>query len=140
MGRAGGRAFPRACRAVPTAEGRYCYSGIADRIANLEETWMRSPMLGEFMGTMMMILLGDGVVAAVLLKRSKAENSGWMVITTGWAFAVLCGIFTAILFGSKDAHINPAVTLAFAVLNHDFSKAAPSISAQVAGGVCVGAT
>ena len=46
---------------------------------------MRSPMLGEFMGTMMMILLGDGVVAAVLLKRSKAENSGWMVITTGWA-------------------------------------------------------
>ncbi len=46
---------------------------------------MRSPMLGEFMGTLMMMLLGDGVVAAVLLKRTKAENSGWIVITTGWA-------------------------------------------------------
>ena len=61
----------------------------------------------------MLILLGDGVVANVLLKRSKAEGAGWMVITTGWAFAVLCGIFTAVAFGSADAHINPAVTLAF---------------------------
>src|ERR1700733_10295535 len=125
MGSAGGRAFPRSCRAVLTTEGGDCYSGIADRIPNLEETWMRSPMLGEFMGTMMMILLGDGVVAAVLLKRSKAENSGWMVITAGWAFAVLCGIFTAILFGSKDAHINPAITLAFAISNHDFTRLVP---------------
>ncbi len=47
---------------------------------------MPSPLLGEFLGTMIMILLGDGVVAAVLLKRSKAEGSGWMVITAGWAF------------------------------------------------------
>ena len=76
---------------------------------------MHSAMVGEFMGTMMLILLGDGVVAGVLLKKSKAENAGWMVITAGWAFAVLCGIFTAILFGSKDAHINPAITLAFAI-------------------------
>ena len=44
---------------------------------------MRSPMLGEFMGTLILVLLGDGVVAGVLLKRSKAENSGWIVITTG---------------------------------------------------------
>ena len=97
---------------------------------------MHSAMLGEFMGTMMLILLGDGVVAAVLLKKSKAENAGWMVITAGWAFAVLCGIFTAILFGSKDAHINPAVTLAFAILNHDFSKVVPFIAAQVGGAFC----
>ncbi len=93
-------------------------------------------MLGEFMGTMMLILLGDGVVAAVLLKKSKAENSGWMVITAGWAFAVLCGIFTAILFGSKDAHINPAITLAFAISNHDFTKLVPYAAAQVAGAFC----
>src|SRR6201994_2940583 len=139
MGRAGGRAFPRACRAVPTAEGRDCFSGIADRIANLEETWMRSPMLGEFMGTMMMILLGDGVVAAVLLKRSKAENSGWMVIATGWAFAVLCGIFTAVLCGSQDAHLNPAITLAMAVQSGDFSKLAIYLPAQMLGAF-VGAT
>jgi glycerol uptake facilitator protein len=97
---------------------------------------MRSPMLGEFMGTLMLILLGDGVNAAVLLKRSKAEGSGWMVITAGWAFAVLCGIFTAMLFGSKDGHLNPAITLAFALENHDFSKVLPFAIAQIAGGFC----
>jgi glycerol uptake facilitator protein len=97
---------------------------------------MRSPILGEFMGTLMLILLGDGVVAGVLLKRSKAENSGWIVITAGWAFAVLCGIFTAILFGSNDAHINPTITLAFAIQNHDFSKLLPYAVAQMAGGFC----
>jgi glycerol uptake facilitator protein len=95
---------------------------------------MHSATLGEFMGTMMLMLLGDGVVAGVLLKKSKAENAGWMVITAGWAFAVLCGVFTAILFGSKDAHINPAITLAFAILNHDFAKVLPYTCAQVAGG------
>jgi glycerol uptake facilitator protein len=93
-------------------------------------------MLGEFMGTMMLILLGDGVVAGVLLKKSKAENAGWMVITAGWAFAVLCGIFTAILFGSKDAHINPAITLAFAISNHNFTKLVPYAAAQIAGAFC----
>src|SRR6266481_4985105 len=53
---------------------------------------MTSPLLGEFLGTMILVLLGDGVVAGVLLKRSKAEGSGWMVITTGWAFAVTAGL------------------------------------------------
>jgi glycerol uptake facilitator protein len=76
---------------------------------------MHSPFLGEFAGTLVLILLGNGVVANVLLKRSKAEGAGWMVITAGWAFGVLCGVITAIAFGSADAHINPAVTLAFAV-------------------------
>jgi len=97
---------------------------------------MRSPMLGEFMGTLILILLGNGVSAGVLLKRSKAENSGWMVVTAGWAFAVLCGIFTALLFGSKDGHINPAITLAFAIENHEFSKLLPFAVAQCAGGFC----
>ena len=100
---------------------------------------MHSPLLGEFMGTLMLILLGDGVVAGVLLKKSKAENAGWMVITTAWAFAVLCGIFTAILFGSSEAHLNPAITLAFAISNHDFSKVLPFAAAQIAGAIC-GAT
>jgi glycerol uptake facilitator protein len=93
-------------------------------------------MLGEFMGTLIMILLGDGVVAGVLLKRSKAENSGWLVITTAWAFAVLCGIFTAILFGSTDAHLNPAITLPFAVEHRDFSNVLPYAVAQIAGAFC----
>jgi len=97
---------------------------------------MRSPMLGEFMGTLILVLLGDGVVAGVSLKRSKAENSGWIVITTGWAFAVLCGIFTAMLFGSNDGHINPSVTLAFAIESGNFAKLLPYVTAQIAGGFC----
>src|ERR1700761_3679981 len=97
---------------------------------------MRSALLGEFMGTMMMIVLGNGVVAGVLLRLSKAEGSGWLVITTGWAFAVLSGIFTALLFGSNDGHLNPAITLAFAIQGHDFSKLLPFAAAQVAGGLC----
>ena len=65
-----------------------------------------SGFLGEFLGTMILILLGDGVVAAVLLERSKAHNAGWIVITAGWAFAVMCGIFTAKAFGATG-FINP---------------------------------
>src|SRR4030067_350407 len=74
-----------------------------------------SPFLGDLLGTMMLIILGDGVVAAVLLNKSKAQNSGWIVITTGWAFAVMVGVFTAQAFGSAGAHINPAVTVAFLI-------------------------
>src|SRR5439155_3132584 len=62
--------------------------------------------LGEFLGTMILILLGDGVVAGVLLERSKAQNAGWVVITAGWAFAVMCGIYTAKAFGAPG-FINP---------------------------------
>lgn len=89
--------------------------------------------LGEFMGTLVLILLGDGVVANVLLKRSKAEGAGWMVITSGWAFAVMAGVFTAIAFGSSDAHLNPAVTIGFAVSTGHFAKFVPYLVAQMAG-------
>jgi glycerol uptake facilitator protein len=98
-----------------------------------------TPFLGEFVGTLILILLGDGVVACVLLKRSKGEASGWMVITAGWAFAVMAGVFTAIACGSRDAHLNPAVTMGFAVSSGQFMKLAPYIVAQVAGAF-VGAT
>src|ERR1700720_2029265 len=94
---------------------------------------MTSPFLGEFLGTMMLILLGNGVVAGVLLKRSKAEGAGWMVIATGWAFAVMAGVFTAIACGSSDAHLNPAVTLGFAVRTGSFAKCLPYITAQLLG-------
>ncbi len=76
---------------------------------------MSSPFVGELLGTMFLIILGDGVVAEVLLKKSKGENSGWIVITTGWAFAVMVGVFVSIATGSAPAHINPAVTIGFAV-------------------------
>jgi glycerol uptake facilitator protein len=96
---------------------------------------MTSPVLGEFLGTMVLVLLGNGVVAGVVLKRSKAEASGWMVITAGWAFAVMAGVFTAIACGSSDAHLNPAVTLGFAVRAGNFGKVAPYIGAQMLGAV-----
>ena len=96
---------------------------------------MTSPLLGEFLGTMILILLGDGVVAAVLLKRSKAEGGGWIVITAGWAFAVMAGVFTAIACGSSDAHLNPAVTIGFAVRDSDFAKFTPYLLAQLLGGI-----
>jgi glycerol uptake facilitator protein len=96
---------------------------------------MTPALLGEFLGTMILVLLGDGVVAAVLLKRSKAEGSGWLVITTGWAFAVMAGVFTAIACGSSDAHLNPAVTLGFAVREGNFAKFAPYLAAQMLGAI-----
>src|SRR5256885_2347097 len=96
---------------------------------------MTSPWLGEFLGTLILILLGDGVVAAVLLNKSKAEGSGWIAITTGWAFAVMCGAFTAIACGSKDAHLNPAVTLGFAVRAGAYGNFLLYLSAQLLGAV-----
>jgi glycerol uptake facilitator protein len=94
-----------------------------------------TPFLGEFVGTLILVLLGDGVVACVLLKRSKGEASGWMVITAGWAFAVMAGVFASIACGSKDAFLNPAVTLGFAVSSGDYSKLGPYIAAQMLGAI-----
>jgi glycerol uptake facilitator protein len=94
---------------------------------------MAAKFFGEFMGTLILVLLGNGVVAGVLLKRSKVEGAGWMVITSGWAFAVMAGIFTATACGSSDAHLNPAVTMGFAVSSGQFAKLAPYIAAQILG-------
>jgi glycerol uptake facilitator len=94
---------------------------------------MSSPFFGEFMGTMVLVLLGNGVVANVLLKRSKAEGAGWMVITSGWAFAVMAGVFTAIACGSRDAYLNPAVTMGFAVSSGNFAKLVPYAVAELLG-------
>jgi len=94
---------------------------------------MGARFVGEFMGTLVLVLLGDGVVANVLLKHSKAEGSGWMVITSGWAFEVMAGVFVAVACGSPDAHINPAVTLGFAIYSGNFVRLAPYIVAQIMG-------
>jgi glycerol uptake facilitator protein len=94
---------------------------------------MAAPLVGEFMGTLVLILLGDGVVSNVLLKRTKAEGAGWMVITSGWGFAVMAAIFTAVACGSRDAHINPAVTLGFAVTSGSLAKVLPYSIAQLLG-------
>lgn len=96
---------------------------------------MISPFMGEMMGTLVLILLGNGVVAGVLLSKSKAQNAGWIVITAGWAFAVMAGVFTSIAFGSSDAHLNPAVTVAMAVFHNDYSKLITYIPAQFLGAI-----
>jgi len=93
---------------------------------------MHSPLLGEFLGTMILILLGDGVVAAVVLKHSKAQDSGWIVITAGWAFAVMAGVLIAMACGG-DGHLNPAVTLGLAVRAGSYSKFIPYSVAQLLG-------
>jgi glycerol uptake facilitator protein len=68
--------------------------------------------LAELIGTAILIILGDGVVAGVLLAKSKAQNAGWIVITAGWGFAVAVAVYAVGSF--SGAHINPAVTIGFA--------------------------
>jgi glycerol uptake facilitator protein len=70
--------------------------------------------LGEVIGTMFLILMGDGVVANVLLAKSKGQNAGWMVITTAWAMAVFVGVYISLAVGG-NAHLNPAVTVGLAL-------------------------
>ena len=94
---------------------------------------MAAHFFGEFMGTLILVLLGDGVVANVLLKRSKAEGAGWIVIASGWAFAVMAGVFVAVACGSSDAHLNPAVTMGFAISSGSFAKLGPYVVAQMLG-------
>jgi glycerol uptake facilitator protein len=94
---------------------------------------MVSPFMGEFMGTLVLILLGNGVVAGVLLKQSKAENAGWLTITTAWGIAVFAGVFTSTAWGSADAHLNPAITVAAAIISGDPSKLLVYIPAQLLG-------
>jgi glycerol uptake facilitator protein len=95
---------------------------------------MPKGVLGEFLGTMVLILLGNGVVAGVLLKKSKAENAGWMAITTAWGFAVMAGVLTAMACGAPG-HLNPAVSVGAAVVSGDFSVTGWYIAAQTAGAI-----
>lgn len=72
-----------------------------------------TPFIAEIIGTALLILLGNGVVANVVLNQTKGNNSGWIVITTGWAFAVFVGVTVAA--PASGAHLNPAVTLGLAI-------------------------
>ncbi|MDE3236522.1 MAG: aquaporin family protein [Bacteroidota bacterium] len=73
-----------------------------------------SPFMGEFIGSALLVTLGDGVVANVVLNKTKGHNSGWIVITLGWAFAVFVGVFSSA--AASGAHLNPAFTLAMVLL------------------------
>ncbi|MGR3741258.1 MIP/aquaporin family protein [Companilactobacillus sp. DQM5] len=91
-------------------------------------------LVGEFIGTTVLVLLGDGVVAGVSLKKTKAEGAGWIAITLGWGFAVILGVYSSSFL--SPAHLNPAVTIGMAVAgNFDWAYVLPYIIAQTLGGI-----
>ena len=92
----------------------------------------------EVIGTAILILLGDGVVAAVLLAQSKAQNSGWIVITFGWGMAVAMAVYAVGQF--SGAHLNPAVTLGFAFMGNTDWGDVPKYLAGEFVGAFIGAT
>lgn len=91
-----------------------------------------STFMAELVGTMLLIVLGDGVVAAVVLNKTKAQNSGWMVITTGWALAVAMPVYA--VGRISGAHLNPAITLGLAITGKFAWASVPSyLAAQFLG-------
>ena len=109
---------------------RACTLGAA---CNGKEVYMHSVWLGEFLGTLVLVLLGCGVNAGVTLRKTYAADAGWMVIASGWALAVLCGVLVAQAFGSPGANLNPAITLAAAVNSGNYSQLLYFWSAQMLG-------
>ena len=91
-----------------------------------------SPILAELIGTALVIIFGNGVVASTLLHRSKGLNGGWIVITLGWGMAVFIGVYASA--DASGAHLNPAVTLALAQLGRfEWSQVPGYVAAQFAG-------
>ena len=100
------------------------------------ETYM-NPFLAEFIGTAILVIFGNGVVANVVLSRTKGNGGGWIVITAGWAFGVFVGVFCSQPF--SGAHLNPAVTVAIAMAGKlAWSKAVGYGVAQMLGGIVGG--
>jgi glycerol uptake facilitator protein len=92
---------------------------------------MMNAFVAELTGTALLILLGNGVVANVVLHQTKGNSSGWIVITLGWAMAVFTAVFVA--SASSGAHLNPAVTIALALKNNNWSLVSTYIPAQMTG-------
>jgi glycerol uptake facilitator protein len=90
-----------------------------------------TPFISEFVGTSILLLLGNGVVANVVLDKTKGNGSGWIVITFGWAMAVFVGVYASA--AGSGAHLNPAVTIGLALKSGDWSNVALYITAQVLG-------
>ncbi len=97
------------------------------------EVSLISKCVFELLGTLVLVLLGDGVCAACTLNKSKAQGAGWVVITLGWGFAVMCGVLIAGPY--SGAHLNPAVTLGLALAGKFlWAEVLPYIVAQMVGG------
>src|ERR1041385_6424552 len=94
------------------------------------------PFLAELLGTMLLIILGDGVVANVVLNKTKGQNAGWIVITAGWAFAV--AVYAVGTF--SGAHLNPAVTIGLASIGKFAWASVPGYVAAQLLGAFLGAT
>jgi glycerol uptake facilitator protein len=90
-----------------------------------------SQFTGEFIGTMLLILLGTGVVANVVLNKTKGNNSGLIVIAFGWAIAVFVGVYASA--AASGAHLNPAVTIALAYSNNNWTNVPLYLAAQFLG-------
>lgn len=96
---------------------------------------MADHFIGEFFGTLLLIMLGCGVVANVLLHQTKGQHGGWIVITFGWAMGVFIGVYTAVHLGGSG-HLNPAVTIAFALFkDFDATLVIPYMLAQMSGAI-----
>lgn len=93
------------------------------------------PYIFEFIGTLVLVLLGDGVCACCSLEKSKGKGAGWVVITMAWGFAVMCGVFIAGPY--SGAHLNPVVSLGLAIAgSFDWALVPGYILAQLLGGFC----
>ena len=90
-----------------------------------------SPFISEFIGTSVLLLLGNGVVANVVLNKTKGNGGGWIVITFGWAMAVFVAVYTSA--AASGAHLNPAVTIGLALKSGDWSNVPLYIGAQMLG-------
>ena len=89
----------------------------------------------EFLGTMVLVLMGDGVCAAVTLNKSKAQGAGWVVISLAWGLAVMCGVFIAGPY--SGAHLNPAVSVGLALAGKfAWSAVLPYVVAQISRASC----
>jgi glycerol uptake facilitator protein len=95
-----------------------------------------SAVIGEFVGTFVLIVLGNGVVAGALLNRSKAQNAGWISITAGWAIAVFAGVAVSAALGDADGHLNPAFTVASVMMTGHAERLFTYIPAQILGALC----
>src|SRR5882762_10418880 len=93
-----------------------------------------SPFLAELLGTMLLVLLGDGVVANVVLDKTKGQNSGWIVITMGWAVAVTIAVYA--VGRISGAHLNPAVTIGLAAIgSFPWPEVPGYLAAQMVGAI-----